>query len=219
MAEAELAPELAEQIASAGPRTAAITKHLLAIELLADDDPEAAYVHAQAVRELGSRLAVCREVACIAAYRTGRYKEALKEEAAFRRISGSADLVAIAADCERGVGRPQKALEAAQRTDATRLDPDTRTELQIVVAGARADLGDVDAARVQLQSAIRGAKSNMARARARYALADLVLAGGDTTTARQWFQAAADIDAEGQWTDAAQRVLDLDGVVISDEEP
>jgi hypothetical protein len=52
-------------------------------------------------------------------------------------------------------------------------------------------------------------------ARLRYAFADTLRAAGRTDEAREWFARAADVD-DDLVTDAAERLLDLDGVVIDD---
>jgi hypothetical protein len=54
-------------------------------------------------------------------------------------------------------------------------------------------------------------------ARLRYAYADALLAVGRREEAREWFSRAADVDTEGE-TDAAERLLELDGVVIEGDE-
>ena len=50
------------------------------------------------------------------------------------------------ADCERGLGRPERALALAASDDAEGLEPEVRVELAMVVSGARLDLGEPEAA-------------------------------------------------------------------------
>jgi predicted negative regulator of RcsB-dependent stress response len=89
-------------------------------------------------------------------------------------------------------------------------------ELVIVLAGARRDLGQVDAAVLQLQEPARRTKRNRPWAsRLWYAYADMLLAAGREPEAREWFSAAADADEHGE-TDADERLLELDGVVLAD---
>ena len=56
------------------------------------------------------RVGVVREACGIAAYRTGRWAEALSELRAARRMTGRDDYLPIMADCERALGRPDRAL-------------------------------------------------------------------------------------------------------------
>lgn len=123
----------------------AVARHLVMAGRLIDEDPEAAYAHAaEAVRRAG-RVDVVREAAGITAYRTGRYAEALRELRTARRLGGGDEHVPLMADCERGLGRPEKALALAAEHTAL-LAPEVAGELAIVVSGARLDLGEPEAA-------------------------------------------------------------------------
>lgn len=135
----------------------AVARHLVMAGRLLDEDPEVAYAHAQeAVRRAG-RVDVVREAAGITAYRTGRYAEALRELRTARRLNGSDEHVPLMADCERGLGRPERALALAHE-HAAALAGEARVELAIVASGARLDLDDPDAALAELSTpAVRGA--------------------------------------------------------------
>lgn len=207
--ELELDPDLMAELESFGGRTSTLAKHMLSVQVLADSDPEMSYQHAARIRGRIPRSALARQTICIAAYRTARFKEAVKEESAYRRISGSFDLVPIAADSERGLNRPQRALDFGSEFEREDLDSDTRTELFIVMGGARRDLGDTDAARVFLQKAVRAAKSPMAMARSRFALGEILAASGDAEQAKKWLQSAVDIDEDAVWTEAADLLESL----------
>ena len=54
-------------------------------------------------------------------------------------------------------------------------------------------------------------------ARLRYAYADALLAIGRAEEAREWFARAVEADDDGT-TDAAERLLELDGVTLEDDE-
>lgn len=205
----ELEPELAKELEAFGGSTGTLSKHLLSVQVLAEADPELSYLHAARLRDRIPRAALGRHTVCIAAYRTGRFKEAIKEEAAYRRISGNFDLVPIAADSERGLERPQRALALVSEFESAELDSDTRTELMIVAGGARRDLGDDEAARVYLQKAVRAAKSPMAQARSRFALGELLAQTGQTDEARKWLQSAVEVDEDAIWTEATELLENL----------
>lgn len=127
--------------------------HLVMAGQLLEVDPELAYQHAQAAVRRGGRVDVVREAAGLAAYRTGRHAEALRELRTVRRISGSAEHLAVIADCERGLGRPERAVALASDPDVPTLPLDAAVELAIVVSGARLDLGQPDAAVAALEQA------------------------------------------------------------------
>lgn len=122
-----------------------VAKHLVMAGRLLDSDPERAYEHAQAAVRRAGRVDVVREAAGLAAYRTGRYAEALRELRTARRLNGSDDHIPVMADCERGLGRPERALALGQEHHGT-LAPPVQVELAIVVSGARCDLQEPDAA-------------------------------------------------------------------------
>ena len=88
----------------------------------------------------------------------------------------------------------------------------------MVEAGARADLGQrAEAVRI-LGRAVKATSGRAERLREpalrlRYAYADALLSV-DRPTARDWFAAAAALDHDFS-TDAAQRVDELDGLVIA----
>ena len=185
---------------------------------LIDEDPEQAYKHARTAQQLAPRLAATREALGLTAYLSDRYAEALAELRAARRITGSNHQWAVMADCERGLGRPEKALEMAQAPEAKELDKGTQIELRIVAAGARRDLDQVDAAVAMLQGAdLTPAQIEPWTARLRYAYADALLEADREAEAREWFARAAEADSDGI-TDAEDRIAALDGVVFGEED-
>lgn len=120
--------------------------HLVMAGRLLDSDPEGSYEHAAAAVRRAGRIDIVREAAGITAYRTGRWAEALRELRTVRRLNGSSEHLPLMADCERGLGRPDRALTLAASPEAKTLDPAGQIELAIVVSGARLDLGEPDAA-------------------------------------------------------------------------
>ncbi len=193
-----------------------VARHLVATGQLLDDEPEQALAHARAARALAGRIGVVRLAAGLAAYAAQEWAEALSELRAARRITGRPEHLAVLADCERALGRPERALAYADDPDVPSLSQDERVELVIVLAGARRDLGQLDAAVLALQEPARRTTGKRAwAARLWYAFADALLAAGRADEAREWFGRTAEVDADGQ-TDAADRVLELDGVVLED---
>ncbi len=145
----------------------------------------------------------------VAAYHAGEWAEAITELRTARRISGDPHLLPVIADCERALGRPQQALRALDDPGVRRLDPATRAEMFIVVAGARRDLGQLDAALAVLaRGGLDRDHPRPGSMRLWYAYADTLEAAGRTADAATWFAAAAGLDADGE-TDAAERAADL----------
>jgi tetratricopeptide (TPR) repeat protein len=190
----------------------AVARHLVMATMLIDDDPRLALAHARAARQRAGRIAVVRETAGIVAYRAGEWAEALSELRAARRMSGGLSLLAVIADCERGLGRPEKAIELGRSPEAQQLSGDEATELRIVVAGARMDLGQYDQAVVTLQTKeLDASRTGSAAARLFYAYAEALTAAGRVDEAKTWFlnAAAADLDDE---TDAEERAAELGAI-------
>jgi tetratricopeptide (TPR) repeat protein len=195
-----------------------VARHLVAAGRLVDEDPERALEHARFARARASRIAVVREAAGIAAYHAGEWAEALSELRAARRMGGGHGHLAVMADIERALGRPERALELSRGPDVRELDQAESIELAIVAAGARRDLGELDAAVVSLQiPELDPARRDPWSGRLFYAYADNLLAAGRESDALQWFVHAADADDDGE-TDAARRIAELTGEPVPDDD-
>ncbi|PFG28781.1 tetratricopeptide repeat protein [Corynebacterium renale] len=187
----------------------AVAKHMIMAATWMDDDPQLALRHARAAKDRGGRVAITRETNGIAAYRAGEWKEALSELRAARRMGGGPGLLAVMADCERGLGRPLKAIELGRSDEAAELDSDSAVELAIVVAGARHDLGQHDSALVTLERKNPSKEaSDVTGVRLAYAYADALELLGRFDEAREWFESVAKNDVDG-YTDAEDRVSSL----------
>ena len=127
-----------------------VARHLAMAARLIDDDPQLAHEHALAASRRAGRIAVVRETVAITAYATGDFALALRELRTYRRISGRDDQIALMVDSERGVGRPDRALEVGRAVDRATLPVDVRVELAIAMSGARLDLGQPDRALQEL---------------------------------------------------------------------
>jgi tetratricopeptide (TPR) repeat protein len=188
-----------------------VAKHLVAAALYLDEDPRRALEHARFVRSRAARVPVVREAVGVVAYRAGEWAEALSELRTARRLGGGPGLLAMMADCERALGRPERAVELARSAEARQLAPEDAAELRIVAAGARRDLGQFEAALVSLQGPdLDSNRRDPWSARLFYAYADSLVAVGRRDEAVRWFLAAADAD-EDAVTDAAQRAAELSG--------
>ncbi|HVX47107.1 MAG TPA: hypothetical protein VHC49_24660 [Mycobacteriales bacterium] len=185
-----------------------VAKHLIAAGLLVDEDPAEALRHARVARRLGGRLSVVREAVAIAAYHAGEWSEALSELRAARRMGGAAGLVHVMADCERALGRPERALALAGETPESSLSADQRIELALVVAGARRDLGQLDAALLVLERPELRSAPSASTVRLQYAYADALLEAGRKDDAREWFTKVRDSDPD-ESTDADERLTAL----------
>ncbi|WP_206507690.1 tetratricopeptide repeat protein [Streptomyces chrestomyceticus] len=200
------------------PKTLAddVARNLVMVAKLLDEEPEKAYGYSRVALRLASRVPAVREAAGFAAYAVEKYGEALAEFRAARRMTGSVELWPVMADCERGLGRPEKALAMAGEPEVQKLDRAGQVEMRLVAAGARRDMGQTDAAVVTLQSPELASNSVQPwTARLRYAYADALLEVGREDEAREWFAKALEAD-QGGTTNASDRLAELDGVEFTD---
>ncbi|GAA3610403.1 hypothetical protein [Agrococcus terreus] len=128
-----------------------VARHMAMAGQLIDEEPELAHQHALAASRRAGRIGVVRETLAITAYQLGDFALALRELRTYRRITGRDDQLPLMADCERGMGRPERALELARSIDPATLETPVRVELAIVKSGARLDLGQPEAALEELR--------------------------------------------------------------------
>lgn len=206
----QLAPDVRAELSTLDKATGeTVARHLVTAGTLLDEDPAAALEHARAAKSRASRIAAVREAVGIAAYHCGDWAQALSELRAAKRMGTRSPLLALIADCERGVGRPERAIELARSDEAKQLTGDAADELRIVAAGARADMGQLDQALVLLSTPTPDpSRVGAMAARLFYAYADTLLALDRKAEAVQWFLHAAEADTDG-YTDAEDRAAEL----------
>jgi len=128
-----------------------VARHLVMAGRLIDDDPALAHRHALAAARRAGRIGVVRETVAITAYATGDFALALRELRTYRRLTGRNDELPLMVDSERGVGRPDRALELGHSAPRAELDAPVQVALAIAMSGARLDLGQPEAALTELQ--------------------------------------------------------------------
>jgi hypothetical protein len=128
-----------------------VARHLAMAARLIDEDPVLAHRHALSASRRAGRVAVVRETVAITAYATGDFAVALRELRTYRRISGRDDQLPLMVDSERGVGRPDRALELGRSVDRATLPVEVQVSLAIAMSGARLDLGHPEQALAELQ--------------------------------------------------------------------
>ena len=189
---------------------ARVARHLAAAGMLVEEDPEKAYQHALAARARATRLAVVREAVGETAYAAGHYAEALAELRAAKRMNGATDYLPIMADCHRALGHPEQAIKLARTPSVANFAAPAKAEMTIVEAGARRDMGQVDAAlRTLEQAPLMSSSREPWVVRLRYAYADALVAAGRREEALAWFHRTHAIDSE-QLTDADERAEELE---------
>ncbi|MGH3544891.1 MAG: tetratricopeptide repeat protein [Mycobacteriales bacterium] len=194
-----------------------VAKHLIMAGRLLNTDPAGALAHAQAARSKAPRFGVVREAVAEAAYHSEDWHAALMELRAARRVSGNDSYLPMIIDCERALGRVEKAWELLRQARERILDVELRAELAILASGMHREVGNLDAALTAVAvPELRTKQPSGWLARLRYSYADVLAARGDYEQARTWFEWAVDADLD-EVTDAGDRLLELDGVSLHSE--
>lgn len=193
-----------------------VAGHLIMAARLLDDDPELALAHARTAHDLAPRIVAVREALAIASYHGGDYRTALREARTVRRMAGDDSWLPMIADCERGLGRPEKALDLIAEADLSALPDDVRAECLMVASGARGDIGQKDAAVAVLDNdLLRSRQKSVWSARYRLAFSDALAAAGRTDEAQRWLALAAASDPTGS-SAAAARISGADDLELFD---
>ena len=159
------------------------------------------------LRELAEVPAV-HEVVGLAAYRAGRWKQAVSELEAARALRPAVELLPVLADAYRALRR---------WTDVDRIWSEVReispaqevlAEARIVVAGSEADRGDLQAAlRTMARAKQTPRRVRDYHLRQWYVLGDLYDRAGDPLEAARWFKLVGGHDPE--FVDVAERLRAL----------
>jgi len=202
---------LVEEVRGAAARSkqaAAVESFERARELLQKGRDGAAAHAAEDAKRLAPRSIAVRELLGVALYRAGRYREALRELQAYRRISGRLDENHLVADSYRGLGMPEKAVPVAREAVSGKLPEETRAEAAIVGAAALADLGRFDEALSLLQRfPVRRNVGRPWELRLWYVTGDVLERAGRRADAAEEFRRIVRYDADA--FDAAERLASL----------
>ena len=141
-----------------------------------------------------------RELLGLSQYQQGHWKAALGNLEAFSTLTGSVDQHPVRMDCLRALGRPARVDALFEELRKGSPEPEVLAECRLVLAGTRADRGDLDGAvRLLVEAGAGRLVRNPAERHLRqwYVLADLTERTGDLAKARELFArvAAADPDA------------------------
>ena len=128
-----------------------VARHLVMAARLIEEDPQLAHSHAISAARRAGRIGIVRETLAITAYAIEDYALALRELRTYRRITGRDDQLPMMVDSERGLGRPEKALELGRSVKRSTLAVPVQVELAIAMSGARLDLEQLDAALVEME--------------------------------------------------------------------
>jgi tetratricopeptide (TPR) repeat protein len=195
-------------VARPGQAERAATAFERAASLLERGREAAAIPAAEEAKVLAPRSGAVREVLGIALYRQERFRDALRELQAYRRITGRLDQNHLIADAHRALGAPEKAVEPAREAMRAKIPDEVRVEAAVVGAAALADMGRFGEALSLLRAF--PSKENVARPfelRLWYVTGDILERAGRRGEAREEFKRIVRHDPQA--FDAAERLAKL----------
>ncbi|MGH8955355.1 MAG: hypothetical protein ACRDVF_10120 [Microbacterium sp.] len=195
-----------------------VARHLAMASRLIDEDPALAHEHALAASRRAGRIAIVRETLGITAYATEDFALALRELRTYRRISGKDDQIALMVDSERGIGRPDRALETGRAVDRTALTTPVRVSLAIAMSGARLDQGDLELALGELEIPELDPDRAFEWSPALFAARAAVLEDLGRTDEAEFWAHRAEVAAEALGVDEAgdEEIIIEDGLIEGD---
>ena len=197
------------QSARPGHADGALRAFEQAVSLLERGRDAAAVTAALQAKDLAGRSGAVREVLGIALYRAGRFRDALRELQAYRRITGRLDQNHLIADSHRALGQPEKAIDPAREALRARIPQEARAEAAVVGASALADLGRSAEALSMLKSLPTDpARASESDLRIWYATADILARAGRKREAVEEFRRIMQHDPAA--FDVAERIAQLD---------
>lgn len=203
-----------------------VAKHLVMAARLIETDPELAHQHAISAARRAGRIGIVRETLAITAYATGDYALALRELRTYRRITGRDDQLPMMVDSERGLGRPERALELGRSVPRASLSVPVQVELAIAMSGARLDMGNAQAALAELEIPQLDPAKAYSWSPGLFDAYGIVLEElGRTDEAEKWFaradvaaEALEESDPEDDLIEVIEEELDSDDAEIEPEQ-
>ena len=178
-------------------------------QALAEGDDARAKELLEWAKAVAPRSAMVREALGVLRYAEGDLKGAQSELQTYRRLTARADQNHLLADCARAAGRREKVTELVDEMFAAKLKADRLAEGLLVLAGDRADNGDVQGALDALERAdLQPARVHPWHLRLWYMAGDLCEKLGRNADARDYFEAIVLLDED--FGDAGDRLAALE---------
>ena len=192
----EVAAELTEVLGA--QRGARLTERLAqASEALDRERFQEARRIATAIAKEAPSVAAAHELAGLASYRLGLYKQAVSALELAQELHANPALLPVIADCQRAQGRWVAVDRVWAEIRASSPSHEIMAEGRMVAAGALADQGDLRGALELMEPATKRHKVvRDFHLRQWYVVADLYDRTGDPISARRWFSSILEFDDE-----------------------
>jgi tetratricopeptide (TPR) repeat protein len=179
---------------------------LAASEAFSADRLDEATALLESAKRHAPRSPSIRELAGLVHYHRGQWREAARELAAYRRLSGRSDHDPLYADALRALGRTDRALEVLASVDPDEVPEEVYVEALVVEAGILRDAGRPEDAASRLRGGpLHPREVRPHHLRLWYALAEALEEAGERKESRSWWDAIYAEDAD--FFDVARRRL------------
>lgn len=180
-------------------REPALNQLAKAMEHFADERYGAALPYLREAKTLAPRSSTVRELFGLAAYRTGKWEEALRELRTFRRITGDVIHMPVEMDCLRAMGKKADVVKTWDRIQDLEPSPTVSYEAKVVYASFLLDEGRARDAWAVIKPGRLVASPAPGEVRSWYVAARAALAADDKDAARRLLAALdeQEVDFEG----------------------
>ncbi len=180
-------------------REPALNQLAKAMDHFADERYGAALPYLREAKTLAPRSSTVRELFGLAAYRTGKWEEALRELRTFRRITGDVIHMPVEMDCLRAMGKKADVVKTWDRIQDLEPSPTVSFEAKVVYASFLLDEGRARDAWAVIKPGRLVASPAPGEVRSWYVAARVALAADDKDAARRLLAALdeQEVDFEG----------------------
>ena len=177
------------------------------MERFADERYAAALPELRKAKELSPRSSTVRELLGLAAYRSGRWEEALRELRTFRRITGDLIHMPVEMDCLRALGRKKDVTKTWERLQEHDISATISHEARVVYASFLLDEGRARDAWPIIRPKRLVASPSPGELRRWYVAARVALAAGDKDAARRLVAALDEQEPDFEGVDELRDAL------------
>lgn len=177
------------------------------MQAFADERYPAALGDLRSAKKLSPRSSTVRELLGLAAYRSDRWEEALRELRTFRRITGDLIHMPVEMDCLRALGRGQDVVKTWERLQGHDISPTIDHEARVVYASFLLDEGRPRDAWPVIKPGRLVASPSPGELRRWYVAARVAIAAGDKDAARRIVAALDEQDVDFEGVDELREAL------------
>jgi len=178
-----------------------------AMEFFADERYPAAAAELREAKKLSPRSATIRELLGLAAYRSSKWEEGLRELRTFRRLTGDLIHYPVEMDCLRALGRTDDVIKAWERLQDYEISATINHEARVVYASFLLDEGRPRDAWPVIKPGRLVASPTPGELRRWYVAARVAMEAGDKDAARRLVAALDEQEPDFEGVDELRKQL------------